>query len=37
MVYYKLIKVINDALSLAKIIIDIVVRHYGLLDSIVTN
>ena len=37
MVYYKPVKVIINTPGLAKVIIDIVVRHYGLLDSIVTN
>ena len=36
-VYYKLIKVTIDAPGLAEIIINVVVRHHGLLDSIVTN
>ena len=36
MVYYKPIKVTINAPSLAKIIIDVVVKHHGLLDSIVT-
>ena len=34
MVHYKLIKITINALGLAKIIIDMVVRHYGLSDSI---
>ena len=37
MVHYKPIKVTIDALGLAEVIIDVVVRHYGLPDSIVTN
>ena len=37
MVYYKPIKVIIDASGLAEVIIKVVVRHYGILDSIVTN
>ena len=37
MVYYKPIKVTIDASGLAKIIINVVVRHHGLLDLIVTN
>ena len=37
MVYYKLIKVTINALSLAKVIINMVVKHHGLLNSIVTN
>ena len=37
MVYYEPVKVTINAPGLAKIIIDIVVRHYGLPDSIVTD
>ena len=37
MVHYKPIKVTIDAPGLAKIIINVVVRHHGLSDSIVTN
>ena len=37
MVHYKLVKVIINALGRAKVIINVVVRHDGLLDSIVTN
>ena len=37
MVYYKLIKVTINILGLAKIIINVVVRHSGLLDWIVTD
>ena len=37
MVYYKLVKITIDTLSLAKLIINIVVRHYGLSDSIITD
>lgn len=37
MVYYESIKIIIYVSSLAKAIIDMVVWHYGLLDSIVTN
>ena len=37
MVYYKPVKVINDASGLAEIIINMVVRHHGLSDLIVTN
>ena len=37
MVHYKLVKITIDTPSLAKVIIDIVVLHHGLLDSIVTN
>ena len=36
MVHYKLVKVTINAPGLAKIIIDIVVRHHGLPDSIIT-
>ena len=37
MVYYKLIKVTINALGLAEVIIDMIVRYYGLLDSIITD
>ena len=37
MVHYEPVKVTIDAPRLAEVIIDVVVRHYGLLDSIVTN
>ena len=37
MVHYKPIKVIINILAFAEIIIDVVIRYYGLLDSIVTN
>ena len=37
MVHYELVKVIIDAPGLAEIIINVVVRHYSLLDLIVTN
>ena len=37
MVHYKLVKITLDAPGLAKVIIDVVVRHHRLLDSIVTN
>ena len=37
MVYYKPVKVTIDASGLAKVIINVIVRHYGLPDSIVTN
>ena len=36
-VYYEPVKVTINALGLAKIIIDVVVRHHGLSDSIVTH
>ena len=37
MIHYKLVKIIIDVSHLVKIINNIVVRHYSLLDSIVTN
>ena len=37
MVHYKPVKVIIDAPGLAEVIIDVVVRHHGLPDSIVTD
>ena len=37
MVHYKPVKIIINTLNLAKVIIDVVVWHYGLPDSIVTN
>ena len=37
MVYYKPVKVTIDAPGLAKVIINVVIRHNGLLDSIVTD
>ena len=37
MVHYEPVKVIIDALGLAEVIIDVVVRHHGLPDSIVIN
>ena len=37
MVHYKLVMIIIKVPGLAEIIIDVVVRHQGLLDSIVTN
>ena len=37
MVHYEPVKVTIDAPSLAEVIIDVVVRHYGLPDSIVTD
>ena len=36
-VYYEPVKVTIDALRLAKIIIDVVVRHHGLPDSIISE
>ena len=37
MVHYKPVKITIDAPGLAEVIIDVVVRHHGLPDSIVTN
>ena len=37
MVHYEPVKVTIDAPGLAEVIIDVVVRHHGLPDSIVTN
>ena len=37
MVYYKPVKITIGALGLAEVIIDVVVRHYDLPNSIVTN
>ena len=37
MIHYKLVKVIINVLGLSKVIINIIVRHHGLPDSIVTN
>ena len=37
MVYYKSVKITIDTPDHAEVIIDIVVRHHGLLDSIVTD
>ena len=37
MVYYKRVKITIDALGLAKIIINMVVWHHGLPDSIMTD
>lgn len=36
-VYYKLVKIIIDVLGLAEVIIDIVVWHHSLSNSIVTD
>ena len=36
MVHYKLVKITISTLGLAKMIINIVMRHYGLTDSIIT-
>ena len=37
MVHYKSVKVTIDAPGLAKVILDVMLRHYGLLDSIMTD
>ena len=37
MIYYKLVKVIINVPSLIKIIINIIIRYHGLLNSIVIN
>ena len=37
MVYYKLVKITFDALGLAKVIINVVLRYHRLPDSIVTD
>ena len=37
MVYYKLVKVTINALALAEIIIEAIVRHHGLPHSIASN
>ena len=37
MVYYESVKVTIDALGLAEVIINVLVRHYDLLNSIVNN
>ena len=37
MVHYEPVKVTIDALGLAEVIIDVIVRHHGLLDSIITD
>ena len=37
MIHYKLIKITIDALGLAEVIIDVVIQHHGLSDSIITN
>ena len=36
-VHYKLVKVTINAPGLAEVIIDVVVRHHGLLDSIISD
>ena len=37
MVYYKLVKITIDIQGLIKVIINVIVRHYDLLNSIVIN
>ncbi len=37
MVHYKPVKVTIDALGLAEVIIDVVVRHHGVPESIITD
>ena len=37
MVYYESVKVTTDAPGLAEVIIDVVVQHHGLLDSIISD
>ncbi len=37
MVHYESVKVTIDAPNLAEVIIDVVVRHYGVTESIVTD
>ena len=37
MIHYKSVKITIDALGLAEVIIDVIVQHHGLLDSIVTD
>ena len=37
MVHYKQVKITIDTPDLAKVIIDIVIQHYGLPDSIITD
>ena len=37
MIHYKPVKVTIDAPGLAEVIIDVVIRHHGLQDSIVTD
>ena len=35
--HYKLVKIIIDALGLTKVIINVLVQHHGLSDSIITD
>lgn len=37
MIYYEPIKIIINVLSLTKVIMDIIMRNHGLLDSIVSD
>ena len=37
MVHYEPVKVTIDALELVEVIIDVVVQHHGLLDSIISD
>ena len=37
MVYYKLVKITTNALGLAEVIINVIIRHHSLPDSIVTD
>lgn len=37
MVYYKVIRITIDILELAKVIIDVIVRYYGILESIISD
>ena len=37
MIHYELVKVTIDALKLAEVILDMVVRHHGLPDSIISD
>lgn len=37
MIYYKLVRIIIDVTGLAKVIMDVLVRHHNLLESIVSN
>lgn len=37
MIYYKAVKIIIDASSLMKVIINVVMRHYSFLDFIISN
>lgn len=37
MIYYKLFKIILDIIWIAEIIMDVIVRQYDFLDSIISN